>query len=306
MEKIRLGKTNMMVTRLGFGAIPIQRLSDQDAMAVISRCLELGITYLDTANGYTTSEERIGKVISRQREKVIIATKSLARTRESIAKHLELSLKRLNTDYIDLYQLHNVSDASSLKTILDPDGPRAIVEEAKKAGRVKHIGVTSHTMDIAKQLVESDLFETIMFPFNFMTDEATHELLPLVRAHDMGFIAMKPLSGGMITNATLSFKYLWQFPDIVTIPGIEKVQEIEEIIRIVNGPLEMTSAEQEEMVRLKEELGDRFCRRCEYCQPCTQEIPISAIMTAEGTIKRTPLMSILECWMERWLKQALV
>ena len=288
MEKIRLGKTNMMVTRLGFGSIPIQRVSDADAIAVIRRCLDLGINYIDTANSYTTSEERIGKAISGRRESVIIATKSLARTREGVASHLELSLERLNTSYIDLYQFHNVSDSHTLKAILDPDGPRAIAEKAKKAGRIRHIGVTSHTMDIAQQLVKSGVFETIMFPFNFMTDEPARELLPLVREQDMGFIAMKPLSGGMITNVALSFKYLWQFPDIVTIPGIEKISEIEEIVHIVNGPLRMTPAEEKEVTHLKKETGNRFCRRCEYCQPCAQEIPISAIMTADGTIKRTP------------------
>jgi predicted aldo/keto reductase-like oxidoreductase len=175
-----------------------------------------------------------------------------------------------------------------MNAILDPAGPRAVAEEAKKTGRIKHIGVTSHTMDIAKQLVKSGYFETIMFPFNFMTNEAAQELLPLIRARDMGFIAMKPFSGGMITDVTLSIKYLWQFPDIVTIPGIEKVPEIEEIVRIVNGPLTMSAAEKKEMVRLKEELGDKFCRRCDYCQPCTEGIPISAIMHVEGTLKRTP------------------
>ncbi len=288
MEKIRLGKTNMMVTRLGFGSIPIQRLSEKDAMVVIKRCLELGINYIDTANGYTTSEERIGKVVTGQRDKVIIATKSQARTRERIAGHLELSLKRLNTDYIDLYQFHNVSDTDSLNAILDSDGPRAVVEEAKRAGVIKHIGVTTHTMDIAKTLIKSGYFETIMFPFNFMTNEAEKELFPLVKERDMGFIVMKPLSGGMITNASLSFKYLWQFSDIVTIPGIEKVAEIEEIVKIIDGSLEMTESEKKEMVRWKKELGDRFCRRCDYCQPCTMGIPISAIMHAAGTLKRTP------------------
>ncbi len=288
MEKVRLGRTGMMVTKIGFGGIPIQRVSENEAIAVVKRCLELGINFLDTANGYTTSEERIGKAIKGQREGIILATKSLSQTREGVESHLKLSLERLGTESIDLYQFHNVSDANTLKTILDPDGPRAVVEEAKKAGIVKHIGITSHQIDVAKEAVKSDCFETIMFPFNFVTREATEELLPLARKHDVGFIAMKPLAGGMLDNATLAIKHLLQFPDVVFIPGIEKIPEIDEIAQVLKGPWEITASEQEEMERLRQELGTRFCRRCDYCQPCTVEIPISDVMSYLSATKRLP------------------
>ncbi len=288
MEKIRLGRTEMMVTGLGFGGIPIQRVSEEEAIAVVKKCLELGINFLDTANGYTTSEERIGKAIKGKREQIIIATKSAARTREDIEKHLKLSLERLGTDYIDLYQLHNISDDKALETVLDPNGPRGVIEDAKKAGVVKHIGITSHQVDIAKDIIKTDLFETIMFPFNFMVYEGNSELLTLARQHDVGFIAMKPLAGGMIANATIAIKYLLQFPYIVLIPGIERVPEIEEIARVFAGPKEMTAPEKQEMEHIKEELGTRFCRRCDYCQPCIAEIPISDIMSFPNLIKRLP------------------
>ena len=288
MEKIRLGKTEMLVSKLGFGGIPIQRLPEDEAVAVVRKCLELGITFLDTANAYSTSEERIGKAISGRPQRPILATKSTSRSRDGVEEHLKLSLEHLGVKSIDLYQFHNVADADSLEKILAPKGPMAMVEEAKKAGIIKHIGVTSHSLDTAKELVKSDRFETIMFPFNFITCEPADELLPLCREHDVGFIAMKPLAGGLLDNATLAFKYLFQFPDIVPIPGIEEIHEIEEIVQVLNEPREMTKAEQDEIERMREELGTRFCRRCDYCQPCTEEIPISMVMNSRSFFKRLP------------------
>jgi len=288
MEKIRLGKTEMMVSKLGFGGIPIQRDTEDEAVAVVRKCLDLGINFLDTANGYTTSEERIGKAIAGRREEVIIATKSGGRDGKTVEEHLKLSLERLGTDYIDLYQFHNVADSGSLEKVLAPGGPMAVAEEAKKAGVIRHIGVTSHSMDIAREMVKTDRFETLMFPFNFITLEAADELIPFCREHDMGFIAMKPLAGGMLDSVTIAFKYLIQFQDILPIPGIEVPHEIEEIVRIVEGPGEMTEAEKQEMQRLRDELGTQFCRRCNYCQPCTAEIPISTIMISPSFFKRMP------------------
>ncbi len=288
MDRIRLGKTGMMVSRLGFGGIPIQRVSDDEAVAVVRKCLDLGVTFLDTANAYTTSEARIGRAIKGRRQEVIIATKSGSRTREGLESHLKLSLERLAVDYIDLYQLHGISDFKSLETVLGPEGPMAAVEEAKKAGVIRHIGITSHQIDVAKEAVKSGRFESLMFPFNFITCEPADQLLPLCREHDVGFIAMKPLAGGALDNVTIAFKYLLQFGDVLPIPGIEKPREIEEIVRVLQEPREMSEAEQREMQKMRDELGTRFCRRCDYCQPCTQEIPISLMMCADTTVKRMP------------------
>lgn len=288
MEKIRLGKTDMMVTKLGFGGIPIQRIAEDKAIAIVKRVLELGITFIDTANGYTNSEERIGKAISGQRERLIIATKTQARTAEEVAEHLELSLKRLGTDYIDLYQFHNISNSNTLEQILKPEGPMTVVEKEKEKGRIRHIGVSSHQIDTAIEIVKSDRFETIMFPFNFVSDEAAIELIPLAREYDVGFIAMKSMAGGMIDNASIAFKFFSTFPDVLPIPGIEKGPEIEEIIQILEAGGEMTEAERQEMQRIKQDLGSTFCRRCEYCQPCTAEIPISTVMQFSSIMKRMP------------------
>ena len=304
MDKIRLGRTGMMVSRLGFGGIPIQRLSEDEAVAVVRKCLDLGITFLDTANGYTTSEERIGKAISGRRKRVFLATKTHARTREEIEKTIQLSLKRMSVDYIDLYQLHQVGDFKMLDAVLAPGGAVEILEEAKRAGVIRHIGVSSHQIDVAKAIVKSGRFETLMFPFNFITSEAADELLPLCKEHDVGFIAMKPMAGGMLENATIAFKYLLQFPHVLPIPGIEKPQEIEEICQIINQPYEMTAAEKKEMQRLREELGTRFCHRCDYCQPCQQEIPISMVMTFPSFLKRMRTEQLLSGRMSEMMEKA--
>ena len=296
MEKMRLGKSNLMVTRIGFGGIPIQRLNEEDAVAVVKRCLDHGINFIDTANAYSTSEGRIGKAIAGRRDSLIIATKTTNRNREGIIKHLDNSLKQLGTDYIDLYQFHAVSDFKSLDLVMDPAGPVTAMEEAKKAGKIRHIGITSHQIDVAKKAVESGRFETIMFPFNFVTDEAASELLPLCRKHDVGFIDMKPLAGGMIADARIAFKFLFQFKDVATIPGIEKVEEIDQIVGIFNGSLDMTESDRAEMRKLKEQLGTRFCHRCDYCQPCKEGIAISSVMTFPSFVARMPEEHLFGFW----------
>jgi predicted aldo/keto reductase-like oxidoreductase len=304
MEKIRLGRTGMMVSRLGFGGIPIQRLTEDEAVAVVRRAIDLGVDFIDTANGYTNSEERIGKAIAGRRAGLILATKSLDRTGAGVKEHLQLSLKRFGVEHIDLYQFHNVNDADTLKAILAPGGPMEIVAEARKAGVVGHIGITSHQIDMAKDLVRSGHFETLMFPFNFVTCEPAEELLPLAREHDVGFIAMKPLAGGMLENASLAFKYLLQFPDIIPIPGIETTAEIEEIAKIVGSPQGLTEAEQKEIERMKQELGKMFCRRCDYCLPCSEGIAISLVMQTESLFKRLSLESVFTRHMGTELEKA--
>jgi len=233
MEKIRLGKTDLMVTLLGFGGIPIRRMSNEDAaIAVVRGCLDLGINFIDTANDYFTSEERIGKAIAGRREGLILATKTKSRAREGVESHLKLSLKRLQTEFIDLYQFHGVDSFRDLDSILAPDGPLAALQEAKEMGLIKHIGISSHSLDIAIEAVKTDLFETVMYPLNITATEAVDELLPLAREHDVGYIVMKPLAGGRLDDVNLAFKYLFQFPDIFPIVGIGKVSEMEEILQL--------------------------------------------------------------------------
>jgi predicted aldo/keto reductase-like oxidoreductase len=296
MKTVRLGKTGLEVSRVGFGGIPIQRLTQAEAIKVVQRCLDLGITFLDTANGYTTSEERIGKAIAGRREQVVIATKTGGRDKTTAQEHLELSLKRLNTDYVDLWQFHNVSAFEAYEKVLGPNGAMEAAQEALRAGKVRHIGITSHSMDMALKAVSSGYWETVQFPFNFVTNEAAQELVPLAKKHNVGFIAMKPMAGGLLEDANLAIKYLLQFENVVPDPGIEKIKEIEEIVDIVDGSWELTSWERREMERIREQVGTRFCRRCGYCQPCPQGVNIPVVINIQSFWRRMPVERLITGW----------
>lgn len=288
MKQVRLGKTGLEVSAIGFGGIPIQRLTEAEAIRVVRAALDLGVTFIDTANGYTTSEERIGKAVAGRRHQVVIATKSGATDKATVLAHIELSLQRLQTDYIDLWQFHGINSFDKNARIMAPDGAMEAAREALQAGKIRHIGFSSHSMEVALQLVPSGLFETVQFPFNFVTHEPAHELLPLARQHDLGFIAMKPMAGGLLEKANLAIKYLLQFEGVVPDPGIEKVEEIEEIVGIANGDWALTPQEQRELERMREELGTRFCRRCQYCLPCPEGIDIPTVMNIRSFYKRFP------------------
>lgn len=285
MEKIRLGRTGMMVSPLGLGGIPIQRLPEDEAVAVVRRCLELGVNFIDTADVYGRSEEYIGKAISGLSERPFIATKSDYGSRQTVAANLDQSLKRLGVDCIDLYQFHAVSDPDTLAKVIDPDGPMAVIREAMAAGVIKHLGISSHSLKVAGEAVKTGIFETVMFPFNFVLREAADELIPLARANDVGFIAMKPLNAGLIDEVPIAFKYLRRFPGIITIPGMEKIEQVEEIAAFYQGPPQMAEAETQRMLRLQEELGKRFCRRCGDCNICPEGIPVAMVMDVRGMMK---------------------
>ncbi|OGO22288.1 MAG: hypothetical protein A2144_00395 [Chloroflexi bacterium RBG_16_50_9] len=198
-------------------------------------------------------------------------------------KELQQSLKSLKVEYLDLYQFHNVSDKKTYDTILGANGAMEALQEARKAGEIRHIGISSHQIDIAKEAVKSDRFETIMYPTNFVANEAEDELLALARKHDVGVIAMKPLAGGRIINIKIAFKYLWQLADVLMLPGMKTIREVEEIVQVLEKP-GMTKADQKEMQRLREELSVRFCRHCEYCMPCPQGLVVAAVMDYEALL----------------------
>ena len=294
MQRARLGKTGLMVSRIAFGGIPIQRLSESDAVNVVRRCLDLGITFLDTANGYTTSEERIGKAIAGRREGLILATKTGARDREGAWAHIRLSLQRLGVDSIEIYQLHGVSNREQYDKATGPGGALEALQEAREQGLIEHIGITSHHLPTAIVGANSGLFETLQFPFNFVADEAARELLPAVRQNDLGFIGMKPFAGGMLERADLCFKFLLQFPEVIPDPGIERIQEVEQIVAVVNGQTAMTPVDEADIERIRQELKGSFCHRCEYCQPCQQGIGISAVMTVNSMLRRLPPARLFE------------
>jgi predicted aldo/keto reductase-like oxidoreductase len=292
MRTTTLGKTGLEVSRIGFGGIPIQRVSEEEAVQVVQRCIELGVSFLDTANAYTNSEARIGKALAAlpgQREQLVVATKTAARDRATAWQHLEQSRRDLGIDVIDLWQLHNVSSMDAYEQILAPGGALEAAQKALEAGLIRHVGISSHSMDVALKAVPAGHFETIQFPFNFVTDEPADKLLPLVREHELGFIAMKPLGGGMLSDANLAIKYLLQFDHVVPDPGIERVEEIDEIAAIVAGSWDLTSQERQEIELIRNEVGVRFCRRCGYCEPCPEGVRISLVMNLPNLFKRMPV-----------------
>ncbi len=297
MRTAMLGKTGLEVSRIGMGGIPLQRPSVEEAVRVVHRALDLGVTFFDTAAGYGESEERFGRALVGRRGSVIIATKSGRRTEEEAAAELERSLQRLKTDYLDIWQLHNVSNAETYDQVLGPGGAMAAARKALQAGKIRHIGLSSHNLDIAIEAVKSGLFETIQFPFNYVTREPADTLIPLAAERDVGFIGMKPFAGGMLGRADLSIKYVLQFDSVIPDPGIETVEEIEEIVGLVeDGDWILSPAELEEIEARRSELGTQFCRQCGYCQPCPQEIRISMAMITEAMWKLWPREIFME-WM---------
>jgi predicted aldo/keto reductase-like oxidoreductase len=278
MRNVTLKRSGLTVSRIGFGGLPIQRLEADDAIAVTRRCLDLGVNLIDTANGYTTSEGNIGKAIAGYpRNKIIIASKTRARDYKTAKEHILLSLERLNTDYIDLYQLHNVSDLPVLDQVMAEDGALSALLEAQRAGLVKHVGISSHGHETALAAAKLKCFETLLYPFNFIGHEPGREVLAACCDNNVDFLAMKPLGGGRLDNANLAFKFLLNIPNVVSFVGIEKPHEIEEIATIEQNLTPLTLAEQSEIEHLRDEIGDRFCRRCRYCLPCTEGISIPLI-----------------------------
>jgi aryl-alcohol dehydrogenase-like predicted oxidoreductase len=280
MDTVRLGKTELMVSRVGIGGIPIQRPPFDDAVRTIRRALDLGVSLIDTSRGYGDSEERIGAAIAGRRDQVIIATKGGWRDRTTAAGHIEESLKRLKTDVIDLWQFHGVNTLEGYEGLFAPGGAMEAAQAALQAGQIRHIGLSSHSPDVARKAITSGRVETIQIPFNLIGREIGEELAPLAREQDVGFIAMKPFAGGMLRKATLVIRYLLQFDHVVPIPGIERAAEIEEIVAIAErGPNPLTPKEREEIDEIRTALGTRFCRRCLYCMPCPQGVEIQPLMT---------------------------
>lgn len=278
MRYLILGKTGLQVSEVGFGAIPIIRLSLDEAVRVLWRAFDRGITLYDTAHVYLDSEEKIGRAFDGLRHEVVLATKTLKRDRRGAEDDLELSLRRLRTDYLDLYQLHQVSQEADYQTLTGPHGALEAVVRAREGGKIRHLGVTSHNLEMALRLVETDLFSVIQFPFNFMEDAALSELHPLARERGLGVLAMKPFCGGLVDNARVAFTFLRQFPEVIPLAGWDSVEHVDEVLDLYETENVVTAADLAARERYREELGEQFCRRCEYCQPCAQGVMITPAM----------------------------
>ena len=285
MEYRILGKTGLKISRMGFGGIPIQRIDAEGTRALIHQLKDAGINFIDTARGYTVSEEYLGCALEGIREHFIIATKSMARTREAMAADIDVSLRNLRTDYIDLYQIHNATP-EQLQQVMAPGGALEALQEAKAAGKIGHIGLTSHSLDTFKMALELDWVETFMFPYNIVETQA-EKLIAECAKRNIGFIDMKPLAGGAIENATLALRYICANDAVtVVIPGMAEIQELEQNMAAVNNTAAITAEEKAAFLEIRNQLGTNFCRRCNYCQPCAAGINISGCFLFDGYLQR--------------------
>ena len=285
MEYTTLGKTGLRISRLGFGGIPIQKVDVPAVRRLMQTLADRGVNYIDTARGYTVSEAYLGEALEGLRGKFVIATKSMARTKEAMEQDIETSLKNLRTDYIDLYQVHNPSLAE-LEKVVAPGGALEALLEAQAAGKIGHIGVTAHMASVFERALEMEWVETVMFPYNIVETQG-EELMRRCTEKNVGFICMKPLAGGALEDATLALRFIARNRDVsVVIPGMYAEKEIEQNIAAYEDETPLGSEELEKIEAIRRELGTQFCRRCNYCQPCTAGIGISGIFVLEGYLQR--------------------
>ncbi|MCI5902261.1 MAG: aldo/keto reductase [Blautia sp.] len=288
MEYVTLGKTGLKVSRMGFGGIPIQKCSEKEVTVLMKALAERGVNYIDSARGYTVSESLIGQAIEGIRNRFVLATKSMSRTREAMAADIDISLKNFRTDHIDLYQVHNPSEAD-LDKVVAPGGALEALLEAKEEGKIRHIGLTAHSVQVFERALEMDWVETIMFPYNIVESQGA-ELIRKAAEKNVGFIDMKPMAGGAIEDASLALRYICANPDVtIVIPGIYCVEELEQNLAAVEDTTPLCAEELEKIETIRQQLGENFCRRCNYCQPCTAGINISGVFLFAGYLQRYDL-----------------
>lgn len=285
MKYVTLGKTGLQISRMGFGGIPIQRVDAVVTRELVLAMVEKGINYIDTARGYTVSESYLGEALEGVRDKFVLATKSMARTKEAMAADVETSLRNLRTDYIDLYQIHN-PNREQLEQVIGAGGALEALQEAKTAGKIGHIGLTAHSLEVFEKALELDWVETIMFPYNIVETQAA-ELMKKCTEKGIGFIDMKPLAGGAIEDAALALRFICANPDVtVVIPGMFDLKEIEQNLAAAEDGTPLTAEETEKIEEIRKQLGNQFCRRCNYCAPCTVGINIPSVFLFQGYLDR--------------------
>ena len=276
-----LGKTGLKISTLGFGGIPIQRIDAEGTKTLMHRMMDAGINYIDTARGYTVSESYLGYALEGIRDKFILATKSMARTKEAMAADIETSLHNLRTDYIDLYQVHN-PNLAQLDQVCGEGGALEALLEAKAAGKIGHIGLTAHAVAVFEKALELPWVETIMFPYNIVESQG-EELIAKCAEKNIGFIVMKPLAGGAIEDATLAIRYVCANPNIsVVIPGMADPAELEQNLAAAADSSALTEEELTKIQQVRNDLGTQFCRRCNYCAPCAAGISIPSVFLFDG------------------------
>ena len=285
MEKIRLGRTELMVSRVSFGALPIQRVPKSEAVKLVRRAFDGGVNYFDTANMYTDSEEKLGEALLGVRQNAVISTKSAATDKKTALAHIEQSLRSLKTDYIDLFQFHN---PAILPDINDPDSAFAAALEMQKKGYIRHIGITNHRLAVAQAAIDSGNFETLQFPFCYLASRQEFDLVDHCKAADMGFIAMKGLSGGLLNNARACYAFMRRNETVVPIWGMQRQSELEQWLALAEEDPGMTPELQAVIDRDRKELAGSFCRSCGYCLPCAAGIDIPQAARMSALLRRSP------------------
>ncbi len=286
MVTVRLGKTEIVTDKNGFGALPIQRVSMSEAASLLTRAYEGGMTFFDTARMYTDSEEKMGNALSDVRKNIFIATKTLAKNADALMRDLETSLKLLKTDYIDVYQLHNFAYCPR------PDGEDGLYNklvQLKKEGVIRHIGITSHLIAVAEEIVQSELYETLQFPFSYLASDREIALVNSCKEKDIGYIAMKALSGGLIKSSLAAYAYINKYDNVLPIWGVQHPWELEEFLSYVKNPPSMTDEALAIIEKDRAELAGSFCRGCGYCMPCPAGIDISLAARMTLMLGRAPV-----------------
>lgn len=300
MKYIRLGKTDLMVSRTSIGALPIQRTEQTEVTKIINTALDAGVNFFDTARLYTDSESKLGVALSGKREKVVLATKSMAQTKDQLLKELEASLRELKTDYVDIMQLHNPKVFPDQD---DPNSPIAGLDYAKKAGMIRFAGLTNHSRDVATEAIRSGIFDTIQFPLSMISCDEDWDIAKMCRKLDIGVIAMKAMSGGLITNAKAAFVFMSQYDYVVPIWGIQHLYELEEFLDYEDSEPIMDEEISAQILSDKNELSGNFCRACGYCLPCPSGIDIPWAARMGYLLKRMPLEPLLAPeWQEKMKK----
>lgn len=285
MGKVRLGRTNLRVKKMGCGGIPLQRVSEQEAIEVVQAVVEMGVDLLDTARGYTNSEYRIGWALKKANKPVILSSKSPVRS-EKIYEEVQESLKQLQAQKINIYHLHNVSKVEDYQKVMEPGGAYEGLKRAKAEGLIDHIGLTSHSLDLLEKVLQEDHFDVIMACYSFLEPEAAKKVFPLARAKDVGILTMKPFSGGVIEDAGLALRFVLSTPDIVPIPGMETMAMAQENWKIFTAVHPLSEDDQARIQQVRQQFDRQFCRRCDYCQPCSEGINIQLMMGLKSVIRR--------------------
>ena len=285
MDTVRLGKTEIVVNKNGFGALPIQRISDEEAVKIVRTAYDRGVTFFDTARFYTDSEHKLGLALSDVRSQVYISSKTAAVKPEDFWKDLDTTLTNLKTDYLDIYQFHNPSFCPKPG---DDIGVYECMLEAKKQGKIRHIGITNHRLAVANEAIESGLYETLQFPFCYLATEDDIALVRACKEKDMGFIAMKALSGGLITNSAAAYAFEAQYDNVLPIWGVQRMSEMEEFLSYIDCPPQMTDEIRAVIEHDRKELMGELCRGCGYCMPCPAGIEINNCARMSLMIRRAP------------------